>query len=82
MTTIVLLARKNKLKNKIYALYKGDEFMFLGTMQEISKKLNINMSNLYKIKNRTKRGLVKDKGMVLFEVEGDADEEREIKRNY
>lgn len=70
------------MKNKIYALYKGDEFMFLGTMQEISKKLNINMSNLYKIKNRTKRGLVKDKGMVLFEVEGDADEEREIKRNY
>ena len=64
------------MKNKIYALYKGDEFMFLGTMQEISKKLNINMSNLYKIKNRTKRGLVKDKGMVLFEVEGDADEER------
>ena len=75
MTTIVLLVRKNKLKNKIYALYKGDEFVFLGTMQEISKKLNINMSNLYKIKNRTKLGLVKEKGMVLFEVEGDVDEE-------
>ena len=55
--------------NKIYALYKGDEFIFMGTMQEMSKKLEMKLQELYKIKSRTKLGLVKEKGMVLFEVE-------------
>lgn len=57
--------------NKIYALYKGDEFIFMGTMQEMSKKLEMKLQELYKIKSRTKLGLVKEKGMVLFEVEGE-----------
>ena len=57
--------------NKIYALYKGDEFIFMGTIQEMSKKLEMKLQELYKIKSRTKLGLVKEKGMVLFEVEGE-----------
>ena len=40
-------------------------------MQEMSKKLEMKLQELYKIKSRTKLGLVKEKGMVLFEVEGE-----------
>mgnify|MGYP003479003524 FL=1 len=37
----------------------------------MSKKLEMKLQELYKIKSRTKLGLVKEKGMVLFEVEGE-----------
>ena len=65
------------MKNKVYALYKGDEFIFMGTMQEMSKKLEMKLQELYKIKSRTKLGLVKEKGMVLFEVEGEDEWKKE-----
>ena len=33
-------------KNNIYALYKGDEFIDLGTAYELSQKLNIKESTI------------------------------------
>ena len=41
---------------KVYALYKGDSFITLGTYNEISKETGISLRSLYDIKsNRNHR---------------------------
>jgi len=34
-------------KKSIYALYRGDEFIDLGTLEELEKRLNINKNTIY-----------------------------------
>ena len=34
-------------KKKIYAYYRGDEFVAVGTVQEIAKQLNLSVETIY-----------------------------------
>lgn len=40
----------NKLNENIYALYRGDEFVALGTLREISEQTGHTIQMLYKFK--------------------------------
>ena len=68
---------------KVYALYKGDSFITLGTYNEISKETGISSRSLYDIKsNRNHRQKIGIKtaernGFVLIEVEDVENEEVE-----
>lgn len=60
---------------KIYGLYKGDKFISVGTMEEISKETGMDKKHLYTIKSKLKHGYKKgDYGLVIVEV-GSTDEE-------
>lgn len=54
---------------KVYALYKGDKFVTLGTYQEISAETGISVKVLQCAK--TKASKVKKDGMIVIEIEED-----------
>lgn len=45
-----------------YAMYKGEEFIDLGTAEELSKKYNIKRESIYYMAKSVYRNLVKEKG--------------------
>ena len=45
------------MKQRVFALYKGDKFIDLGTYDYFSEKCGISTKNLYSIKNKTKQRL-------------------------
>lgn len=46
---------REQYSKKEYALYKGDEFLTIGTLEELAKYLGINYRNILKHKaNQTK----------------------------
>ncbi|NFA60077.1 hypothetical protein EXM63_02455 [Clostridium botulinum] len=48
--------------NKEYALYKGEELLFIGTIKEIAEKFNVQQSTIkYYFTNAYKRKLYKRK---------------------
>ena len=57
-----------------YALYNGDEFVAVGTMKEIALSTGISYSNIRNIKTRTQKNIERNKGYMLFEVEGGSNE--------
>lgn len=63
------------MKKQEYALYKGDEFIDLGTIQEIAKRQKVapNTIRYYQTPEYKSRGLGKDskKRKVLIKLEGD-----------
>lgn len=59
---------KSKKKDKVWACYKGDEFITLGTIPEIAKFLNTKEENVIWMtyKSARKGG---ENAKVLYEVE-------------
>lgn len=45
------------MKQRVFALYKGDKFIDLGTYDYLSAKLEISRKNLHSIKSKTKQRL-------------------------
>lgn len=39
--------KKRKLKNKVLAVYKGDNFLDIGTISELAKKFNVKETTVY-----------------------------------
>lgn len=58
-------------KPKDYALYKGDEFIDLGTIEEMSKRLGIAKNTLRFYSTTAYYKRVGENGYVCFEIEGD-----------
>ena len=64
-----------------YALYKGDNFLDIGTIKELSKRYNISVKTLrwystpcYKNKIKNKKNI---KSYVVVRIEDEEDEEDE-----
>lgn len=58
---------------KIWALYKGDEYIYCGTIKEIANKLNITETTVrfYKSKVYKKRRKGSTNCLMLYEIKGD-----------
>lgn len=52
----------------IYAVYKGDEFLDLGTAKELSKKFNVKEKTIHYWSTPTNRKRNKN-GMIVIKVE-------------
>lgn len=69
------------MNNKMYALYKGDQFLFLGTMKEIAEHRGVQLETI-RFLNTTaykKRTEHQHDPLILIEAEddeGDIDERR------
>jgi hypothetical protein len=68
------MAKKRDKYKKEYALYNGDEFVAVGTMKEISQMTRFSYSAIRNIKTRTPKNIERNKGYMLFEVEGGSNE--------
>ncbi len=64
-------------KRKIYAAYKGDEFIDLGTKEELAQKLNTTIDYLSYLTTPTYKKRRKNKGNSMIVIKLD-DEEEEI----
>ena len=62
---------------KEYALYKGDDFIDLGTIEELSRRLNIKKDTLYFYKSGVykRRHIGGKNARILIEIEDDNEEE-------
>ena len=59
---------RNK-KEKIYALYRGDEYICDGTIEEVAKKQGVKVETIYFYKSPTYKKRTKGRGYLLIEVE-------------
>lgn len=59
---------------KDYALYMGDTFIDLGTIEYLSKKYNLKKRTLYWYAS-AKRHKEQEKGMVVVKIEDDENED-------
>jgi len=59
--------------NKIYAIYKGDEFLFMGTRKECASYLNVNLRTITFYTSPTYKKRCKNYGdtIVVIIVEED-----------
>ena len=64
-------------KHKVYALYKGDTFLTIGTMEELAKYTGKPIATLSSIKSHYKNGNRKGTGLVIIEIEEEEKEEYE-----
>lgn len=64
-------------KENIYAVYKGDEFIDLGTKKELAKKLNLKPSSVHFLSTPTYRKRIKDISNSLIVIRIDDDDENE-----
>lgn len=60
-------------KNKYWALYKGDEYIYCGTIKEIAEKLKVSQNTIsfYKSKAYKKRRKGSTNCLMLYEIKGD-----------
>lgn len=56
---------------KEYAVYKGDEFLAIGTTKELSKKLNIKEETIRKYATNWAKKRSKGNSLIVFRVEED-----------
>ena len=58
---------------KVYAIYKGDEFIELGTKKELSKKLKVSESTISFLASPFREEMVKNKKnlMIAIRIEND-----------
>lgn len=61
------------MKNKQYALYRGDKYIFGGTKEEIAEQRGISIRTLdnYLIKSNVEKALKSNKRYLMIEVEED-----------
>lgn len=52
-----------------YAVYRGDEFINLGTSKELAKELNIEMKSFYYLMSKQYRKRMKENWLVAFRIE-------------
>lgn len=55
--------------SKVIAVYRGDEFITVGTYKEVAEELKTTYATLQNLKSRAKKGLTKDKGLLIIEIE-------------
>ena len=62
-----------KPNQKIWALYKGDEYIYCGTIKEIADKLKLskNTISFYRSKVYRKRRKDSDNCLMLYEIKGE-----------
>ena len=58
-------------KEKIYALYKGDDYIDMGTRKYLSELLNVNEQTIYFYSTPTYQNRGGDNRYVVIEVEDD-----------
>lgn len=61
------------MRNKEYAVYKNEDIIYVGTMKEITKKLNVKRGTFYSWVTRTRQKANK-KGILAYELELDDNE--------
>lgn len=57
-------------KEKVYAIYKGDKFIDLGTKKELAKKLNVTPKTIYFYTTPTYQKRIQDysKRLIVIEI--------------
>ena len=60
-----------KKKEKWYAIYKGDEFIFHGTLQECADYLKVSVNTIYFMSTPTHHKRDTGDRLVAIKVEGD-----------
>lgn len=58
-------------KPREYALYKGDEFIDLGTIKEMSKRLGMAQNTLRFYSSPTQSKRIKSNGYIVIRIEGE-----------
>ena len=68
--------KKRDWDNEVYAAYKGDEFLTVGTVREIADELNIKVetAKFYSFPAYQKRSENNKNRIVLTLIEGDDDD--------
>lgn len=62
-------------KENMYALYKGDKFIDLGTKEYLAKKLNVTPNTIYYYTTAAYRKRIKDYSKRLFVIKIEDDQE-------
>lgn len=62
-------------KENIYALYKGDKFIDLGTKEYLAEKLNVTPETIYYYTTPAYRKRIKDYNKRLFVIKIEDDQE-------
>lgn len=55
----------------VYAVYKGDEFLDIGTVKELAKKLNVKIRTIYYWSSPANKKRIKKKGKLAIKIEED-----------
>jgi hypothetical protein len=63
---------------KLYALYKGDEFIDIGTSKELAKKLNVKIETIWFYMSEKWKERSNYESWVIVEVGDEDNEEEEI----
>lgn len=62
-----------------YAMYKGDEFIDIGTAEELAKKYNMKVTSVYYMAKKVYKEMVKEKGkgnrIEFIKIENDEENE-------
>lgn len=61
--------------SKVYALYKGDKFLDLGTTKELAIKYNMSVKSILWYHTATARKRDKGNGLILIDIPEGEDEE-------
>lgn len=54
---------------KEYAAYKGEKFLAMGTVRELSKKLNLKESTIRKYTTNWAKKRSKENSIIVFQIE-------------
>lgn len=54
---------------KIYAVYKGDEFLFMGTIEEIAKHFNVKKETVYFWTTPAQKRRAKSRMKIAIKIE-------------
>lgn len=64
---------KNK-KHVEYALYKGDEFVDLGTAEELAKRRNVTVTHIHYLNTPTHKKRRGEQALCAYKIEDDEEE--------
>lgn len=63
------MTRVSAVSEKQYALYRGDEFLTIGTQKEIAEELGVKESSVRFYGSPSYRKRTDDRGLILIELE-------------
>ena len=62
------------MRKREYAIYRGDEFVDVGTAAELAERMNVRTGTIYSLASRGSRGRDRGNRLVAYVLDDDGEE--------
>ena len=69
------------MRKREYAIYRGDEFVDVGTAAELAERMHVRTGTIYSLASRGSRGRDRGNRLVAYALEDEDGEERRTEGN-